>query len=165
MFNFFKKKKTAANGTEMLAVVDGTIMPITDVKDDVFSTKMLGDGFAIKPSDGKIYAPIDGEISTLFPTKHAIGIKTSNGLEILIHLGLDTVELKGAPFEVHIKQGDQVKKGDLLADMDLKQIEDADFDDTVIVVYTNMDLLKSVDPVKKGDIKHSEIAQTIHFND
>lgn len=107
MFNFFKKKN---KGIEVDAVVDGDIMPITDVKDDVFSTKMLGDGYAIKPKDNHIYAPIDGTISTLFPTKHAIGIKTEQGLEVLIHLGLDTVELKGAPFTVDVKQGDKVEK-------------------------------------------------------
>ena len=105
MFNFFKKKN---KGLEVDAVVDGTVMPITDVNDDVFSTKMLGDGFAIKPNDTQIYAPVAGTISTLFPTKHAIGIKTDEGLEILIHLGLDTVELKGAPFTVDVKQGNKV---------------------------------------------------------
>ena len=106
MFNFFKKNK----GMEVDAVVDGDIMPITDVKDDVFSTKMLGDGFAIKPQDNQIYAPVDGTISTLFPTKHAIGIKTNNGLEILIHLGLDTVELKGAPFTVSVNKAIKLKR-------------------------------------------------------
>ena len=149
MFNFFKKNK----GMEVDAVVDGDIMPITDVKDDVFSTKMLGDGFAIKPQDNQIYAPVDGTISTLFPTKHAIGIKTNNGLEILIHLGLDTVELKGAPFTVSVNQGDKVEKGQPLATMD-----------SCIVVYTNMDLVKSVTPIEKGAVKHSQKVQTIEFN-
>lgn len=162
MFNFFKKKK--ATSTEVLAAVSGELMPITDVKDDVFSTKMLGDGFAIKPNDGNVYAPVSGEISTVFPTKHAIGIKTKEGLELLIHLGLDTVELKGAPFTTNVKQGDQVSAGDQLATMDLKQITDAGYDDSVIVVYTNMDLLKAVDPIEKRSIQHSEKAQTIHFN-
>lgn len=162
MFNFFKKKK--ANGTNVVAPVDGDLIPITDVKDDVFSAKMLGDGFAVKPSDDKIYAPVSGEISTVFPTKHAIGIKTKEGLEILIHLGLDTVELKGAPFTTSIKQGDHVSAGDMLTTMDRKQITDAGYDDTVIVVYTNMDLLKAVDPVDKKSIEHNQPAQTIHFN-
>ena len=85
---------------------------------------MLGDGFAIKPNDTQIYAPVAGTISTLFPTKHAIGIKTDEGLEILIHLGLDTVELKGAPFTVDVKQGDKVEQGQPLATMDFKQITD-----------------------------------------
>ena len=162
MFNFFKKKNKA--GKVILAAATGNIMPITDVKDDVFSTKMLGDGYAIKPSDGEIYAPVSGEITTLFPTKHAIGIKTEEGLELLIHLGLDTVELKGEPFTVNIKQGDRVTQGDLIAKMDINKVKDAGFDDSVIAVYTNMNLLESVDPVEKGSIAHSQKAQTIHFD-
>lgn len=161
MFNFFKKKN---NGVEVDAAVDGKIMPITDVKDDVFSTKMLGDGYAIKPSDGHVYAPIGGTISTLFPTKHAIGITTEQGLEVLIHLGLDTVELKGAPFTVNIKKGDKVKRGDSLATMDIKMITDKGYDDSAIVVYTNMKLLKSVSTINSGQVTHGQKVQTIEFN-
>ena len=161
MFNFFKKKN---KGIEVDAVVDGEIMPITDVNDDVLSTKMLGDGFDIKPNDNQIYAPVDGTISTLFPTKHAIGIKTSEGLEILIHLGLDTVELKGAPFTVDLKQGDEVEKGQPLATMDFKMITEKGYDDSCIVVYTNMDLVKSVTPIEKGSVKHAQKVQTIELN-
>lgn len=161
MFNFFKKKN---KGLEVVAVVAGDIMPITDVKDDVFSTKMLGDGFAIKPKDSHIYAPVDGTITTLFPTKHAIGIKTEKGLEILIHLGLDTVELEGAPFTVDVKQGDQVKKGQPLATMDFELITDKGYDDSCIVVYTNMDIVKSVTPIEKGAVEHSQTVQTVEFN-
>ncbi|MDF4142456.1 PTS glucose transporter subunit IIA [Lactobacillus kefiranofaciens] len=161
MFNFFKKKN---KGMEVDAVVDGNIMPITDVKDDVFSTKMLGDGYAIKPSDKNIYAPVSGTISTLFPTKHAIGIKTDKGLEILIHLGLDTVELKGAPFTVAVSQGDKVEKGQPLGTMDFQMITDKGYDDSCIVVYTNMDLVKSVTPIEKGTVQHSQKVQTVEFN-
>ena len=153
MFNFFKKKN---KGLEVDAVVDGTVMPITDVNDDVFSTKMLGDGFAIKPNDTQIYAPVAGTIS--------IGIKTDEGLEILIHLGLDTVELKGAPFTVDVKQGDKVEQGQPLATMDFKQITDKGYDDSCIVVYTNMDMVKSVTPVEKGTVEHSQKVQTVEFN-
>lgn len=161
MFNFFKKKK----GLEVQAVADGEIMPITDVKDDVFSTKMLGDGYAIKPNDGKIFSPVAGTISTLFPTKHAIGVKTEDGLEILIHLGLDTVELQGAPFEVMIKQGDDVEAGQQLATMDLKQITDSGRDDSAIVVYTNMDLISSLDPeeIAVAPVSHGDKVQTVNF--
>lgn len=161
MFNLFKKK---SNGVEVDAAVDGKIMPITDVKDDVFSTKMLGDGYAIKPSDDHVYAPIGGTISTLFPTKHAIGITTEQGLEVLIHLGLDTVELKGAPFTVNIKKGDKVKRGDSLATMDIKMITDKGYDDSAIVVYTNMKLLKSVSTINSGQVTHGQKVQTIEFN-
>lgn len=162
MFNFFKKRK-AADGEVVVAAASGELMPITDVKDDVFSTKMLGDGYAIKPSDGEIFAPVSGEVTTLFPTKHAIGIKTKEGLDVLIHLGLDTVELKGEPFTTDIKQGDEVKQGEKIATMDINKVTEAGFDDTVIVVYTNMDVLESVDPVEKGAVEHSQKAQTIHY--
>ena len=158
MFNFFKKKN---KGLEVDAVVDGTVMPITDVNDDVFSTKMLGDGFAIKPNDTQIYAPVAGTISTLFPTKHAIGIKTDEGLEILIHLGLDTVELKGAPFTVDVKHGDKVEQGQPLATMDFKQITDKGYDDSCIVLYTNMDMVKSVALVDKVPVEPSVKVQTV----
>ncbi|TSO26662.1 PTS glucose transporter subunit IIA [Lactobacillus sp. LL6] len=160
MFNFFKKKN---KGVEIAAAVNGNSMPITDVKDDVFSTKMLGDGYAIKPSDGEIVAPIDGEITTLFPTKHAIGITTDKGLEILIHLGLDTVELKGEPFKVKVQKGDKVKKGDSLAQMDLASITDKGYDNTVIVVYTNMDILSSVSTIEPKTVTRGEDIQVIEY--
>ena len=107
MFNLFGKKKKSANVVAVYAPADGKVMPITEVKDDVFSTKMLGDGLAVKADNGEIFAPVAGEITTVFPTKHAIGITTEQGWEILIHLGLDTVELKGEPFETLIKVGGQ----------------------------------------------------------
>ncbi|MGQ5708985.1 PTS sugar transporter subunit IIA [Lactobacillus sp. PSON] len=160
MFNFFKKKN---KNVEMAAAVSGEVMPITSVKDDVFSTKMLGDGYAVKPSDGDIVAPIDGEITTLFPTKHAIGITTDKGLEILIHLGLDTVELKGKPFEVKVQKGAKVKKGDSLAQMDLDEITESGYDDSVIVVYTNMDVLSSVSTIEPKTVTRGEDVQVIEY--
>lgn len=160
MFNFFKKKN---KGLEVDAAVDGELIPITEVKDDVFSTKMLGDGYSIKPTSGEIHSPVEGDISTLFPTKHAIGIKTKEGLEILVHLGIDTVELNGAPFEMKIQKGDHVIAGQLLGTMDLKQVTDSGRDDSVIVVYTNMDLIESITPVQKGSISSDEKVQTITF--
>ena len=160
MFNFFKKK---SKGLEVEAAVDGEVMPITEVKDDVFSTKMLGDGYAIKPTSNEIHSPVEGDISTLFPTKHAIGIKTKEGLEILVHLGIDTVELKGAPFEMKIQKGDHVTAGQLLGTMDLKQVTDSGRDDSVIIVYTNMDLIDSISPVQPRSIKFGDKVQTINF--
>ena len=160
MFNFFKKKN---KGLEVDAAVDGELIPITEVKDDVFSTKMLGDGYAIKPTSGEIHSPVEGDISTLFPTKHAIGIKTKEGLEILVHLGIDTVELNGAPFKMEIQKGDHVTPGQLLGTMDLKQVTDSGRDDSVIVVYTNMDLIESITPVQKGYISSGDNVQIITF--
>lgn len=158
MFDLFKK-----NSFSISAVCDGNLMPITDVKDEVFSKKMLGDGYAIKPRDGKIYSPVAGVVTTVFPTKHAIGITTKNNLEILIHLGLDTVNLKGKPFEVAVKQGDAVKQNEYLASMNLKMITAANYDDTVIVVYTNMALIKSASAPSPKDVIHGKTIQTITF--
>ncbi|WP_294758072.1 PTS glucose transporter subunit IIA [uncultured Lactobacillus sp.] len=159
MFNIFKKR-----GFTVTAACDGRLMPITDVKDEVFSQKMLGDGYAIKPTDGKIYSPVAGTVTTVFPTKHAIGITTDNNLEILVHLGIDTVELKGEPFEVAVKQGDTVKQDDYLASMNTELITAENYDDTVIVVYTNMDVIKSVSDVSAGDTTHGDTVQTLQFN-
>lgn len=159
MFNIFKKR-----GFTVTAACDGKLMPITDVKDEVFSQKMLGDGYAIKPTDGKIYSPVAGTVTTVFPTKHAIGITTDNNLEILVHLGIDTVELKGEPFEVAVKQGDTVKQDDYLANMNTELITAENYDDTVIVVYTNMDVIKSVSDVSAGDTTYGDTVQTLQFN-
>lgn len=159
MFNIFKKR-----GFTVTAACDGKLMPITDVKDEVFSQKMLGDGYAIKPTDGKIYSPVAGTVTTVFPTKHAIGITTDNNLEILVHLGIDTVELKGEPFEVAVKQGDTVKQDDYLASMNTELITAENYDDTVIVVYTNMDVIKSVSDVSAGDTTHGDTVQTLQFD-
>lgn len=159
MFNIFKKR-----GFTVTAACDGKLMPITDVKDEVFSQKILGDGYAIKPTDGKIYSPVAGTVTTVFPTKHAIGITTDNNLEILVHLGIDTVELKGEPFEVAVKQGDTVKQDDYLASMNTELITAENYDDTVIVVYTNMDVIKSVSDVSAGDTTHGDTVQTLQFN-
>ncbi|MBC6349784.1 PTS sugar transporter subunit IIA [Lactobacillus melliventris] len=159
MFNIFKKR-----GFTVTAACDGKLMPITDVKDEVFSQKMLGDGYAIKPTDGKIYSPVAGTVTTVFPTKHAIGITTDNNLEILVHLGIDTVELKGEPFEVAVKQGDTVKQDDYLASMNTELITAENYDDTVIVVYTNMDVIKSVSDVSADDTTHGDTVQTLQFN-
>ncbi|MEB3365628.1 PTS glucose transporter subunit IIA [Lactobacillus sp. R2/2] len=159
MFNIFKKRSFTVT-----AACDGRLMPITDVKDEVFSQKMLGDGYAIKPTDGKIYSPVAGTVTTVFPTKHAIGITTDNNLEILVHLGIDTVELKGEPFEVAVKQGDTVKQDDYLASMNTELITAENYDDMVIVVYTNMDVIKSVSDVSAGDTTHGDTVQTLQFN-
>lgn len=163
MFNFFKKAKKS-EGTKVASPVTGDLIPLAEVNDDVFSQKMLGDGFAVNPSEGEVVSPISGTISTLFPTKHAIGVKTPEGLEVLIHLGLDTVELKGEPFDVQVAQGDSVKVGQKLADMDLKKITDSGLDDTVMVVYTNMDLLKEVKDVDPKPVKAGDTSQEIIFS-
>ena len=162
MFNFFKKSKS--KGNEVKAPIKGNLIPLSEVSDDVFSQKMLGDGFAVKPTGQEVVAPVSGTITTLFPNKHAIGIKTAEGLEVLIHLGIDTVELKGEPFKLFVKQGDSVKAGDKLAEMDIADVADHGLDNTVMVVYTNMDLLKEVKDVDPRPVEAGDDAQEIAFN-
>lgn len=162
MFNFFKKSKS--KGNEVKAPIKGNLIPLSEVSDDVFSQKMLGDGFAVKPTGQEVVAPVSGTITTLFPTKHAIGIKTDEELEVLIHLGIDTVELKGEPFKLFVEQGDSVKAGDKLAEMDIADVADHGLDNTVMVVYTNMDLLKEVKDVDPRPVEAGGDAQEIAFN-
>lgn len=145
--------------TELLhSVANGQFVDITQVADDTFSQKMLGDGFAIEPSDNTIVSPVDGVITTVFPTKHALGIKTNDGVEILVHMGLDTVELKGEPFSVKVNDGDQVVAGDTLALMDLDQVKAAGKQTTIEIVMTNMD---HVGNLKFDNIKEVNRGQVI----
>lgn len=130
MFNIFKKKPQ----NNLIAPVSGNLIKIEDVSDEVFSTKVMGDGFAIKPSSDKIVSPVDGEITSVFPTKHAITISTKDGLEVLLHLGIDTVELKGTPFDMKVEQGQTVTAGDELVEMDREEINNNGKEDTVILV-------------------------------
>lgn len=122
MFKFFKGKE---KGNVLYAPCKGKVVPLTEVPDPTFSEKLLGDGFAVIPTEGKVYAPADAEVTMVFDTLHAITLTSSQGAEILIHIGLDTVTLKGAPFTAHVAAGDKVKKGDLLMDVDLDKIKEA----------------------------------------
>jgi PTS system N-acetylglucosamine-specific IIC component len=118
--------------------IKGEIIPITDVEDQVFSQKMMGDGFAIIPADGSVVSPVDGEVMNIFPTKHAIGIKSKQGYEILIHIGLDTVNLKGEGFTVLVEEGMQVKKGQTILKFDLDFIKKSAPSAVTPVVFTNL---------------------------
>jgi sugar PTS system EIIA component len=118
---FWRRKKSV----EIAAPLTGRYVPLEEVPDQVFSQKMMGDGFAIEPEKGEVYAPADGEITNLFPTKHAIGIKTKNGLEILIHVGIDTVELEGDGFTAYVSEGDRVSAGQKLLDFDMEKIKNS----------------------------------------
>lgn len=144
MFKLFHKKETAAADNQIYAPARGRLIKLTEVNDPVFSSKMMGDGFAVIPADGTIASPVSGRIMTVFETKHAIGIKMENGLEVLVHLGINTVDLQGAPFEVFVKEGQPVKGGDRLAFMDLNQVKAAKKEDTVIIVFTNPEALKEL---------------------
>ncbi|WP_302545774.1 PTS transporter subunit IIBC [Streptococcus vestibularis] len=126
------------------SVADGQVINIEDVKDPVFSQKMMGDGFAVEPENGKIVSPVAGKVASIFPTKHALGLVTDNGLEVLVHIGLDTVSLEGKPFEVKVTEGQTVAVGDLLVEADLAAIREAGRETETVVVFTNADAIKSV---------------------
>lgn len=122
---------------EVLSVADGTVLQITGVKDQVFAAKIMGDGFAVEPTNGNIYAPVSGLVTSVFPTKHAFGLLTDSGLEVLVHVGLDTVALNGVPFSVKVTEGQRIEAGDLLVVADLAAIQSAERETTIVVAFTN----------------------------
>ena len=136
--------------------LNGKVIPLEEVADGVFSEKMVGDGFAVEPTDNQVYAPADCEVTTVFGTKHAIGLTTPEGCELLIHLGIDTVQLNGAPFTINIKEGDTLKKGDLIGSFDEKAILDAGYRTVTPVVVTNSDAYTSFQLLKTGSTTHGE---------
>lgn len=121
----------------LTAPIEGEIIPLSEIKDEAFAQGALGQGIAIEPTEGKVVAPFDGTVMTLFPTKHAIGLISDNGMEVLIHIGLDTVQLNGEHFEAHVKQGDRIKKGQTLVTFDLEAIRKAGYVTQTPIVITN----------------------------
>ena len=137
---------------EVYSVADGQVVALEQVKDPVFAQKMMGDGFAVEPANGNIVSPVSGTVSSIFPTKHALGLVTEAGLEVLVHIGLDTVSLEGKPFTVHVAEGQKVAAGDLLVTADLGAIREAGRETTTVVVFTNGDAIKSVKLEKTGSL-------------
>lgn len=137
---------------EVYSVADGQVVALEQVKDPVFAQKMMGDGFAVEPANGNIVSPVSGTVSSIFPTKHALGIVTEAGLEVLVHIGLDTVSLEGKPFTVHVAEGQKVVAGDLLVTADLDAIRAAGRETSTVVVFTNGDAIKSVKLEKTGSL-------------
>ncbi len=137
---------------EVYSVADGQVVALEQVKDPVFAQKMMGDGFAVEPANGNIVSPVSGTVSSIFPTKHALGIVTEAGLEVLVHIGLDTVSLEGKPFTVHVAEGQKVAAGDLLVTADLDAIRAAGRETSTVVVFTNGDAIKSVKLEKTGSL-------------
>ena len=137
---------------EVYSVADGQVIELDQVKDPVFAQKMMGDGFAVEPANGNIVSPVSGTVSSIFPTKHALGLVTEAGLEVLVHIGLDTVSLEGKPFTVRVTEGQQVAAGDLLVTADLGAIREAGRETTTVVVFTNGDAIKSVKLEQTGSL-------------
>ena len=147
-----KKEEKQISEKVIKSPMNGTVIPLSEVPDAVFSSEMLGKGFGVEPSEGKAYAPVDGEVTTVFDTKHALGLMSKNGVELLIHIGMDTVKLNGRGFDVKVKAGDQVKAGDLLAEFDMDLIKSEGYPVTTAVVITNTDDCEAIGEVKTGAV-------------
>ena len=163
MFEFLKRKKEEPKKVNVRAFVEGDFVPLEEVSDPVFAQKMLGDGFALEPTDGRVKAPIAGRVNTVFPTKHAIGITTDDGIEVLLHLGFDTVTLEGKPFSSNVKEGDRVEVGDLLSTMDVEMIRQSEeASTTCALVFTNgQDKIANLDYEASGHVQVSDIVCTV----
>ena len=135
--------------------VNGEIVPIENVSDPTFAQEMIGKGVAVQPSDGKFYAPADGKLVALFPTGHAYAMTTNDGAEVLVHIGIDTVKLGGQFYTVNAKQGDDVKKGDLIVEVDLEGVKNAGFDVVTPIIISNSGkfskIEKKIGSVSAGD--------------
>lgn len=151
MFQFLKKKGNT--GIIIGSPVKGKAISLGQVKDPTFSEGMLGKGVAVIPTEGKIYAPADGEISLVFDTLHAVSMVTTGGVEILIHVGLDTVMLKGKGYTAHVATGDSVKKGDLLLTVDLEVLKEAGYDTVTPMVVCNTDEYSEVQPLELKEVE------------
>lgn len=149
LFNNLFKRET---GIMMAAPMAGKYVSLKEVPDPTFSDEILGKGIAVIPSDGKVYAPANGIITTVFSTGHAVAMTTEDGAEILIHVGLETVSLEGKPFTVHTQIDAQVKKGDLLLEADLKAIEEAGLKTISPMVVCNTDEFASIEGITGNDV-------------
>lgn len=152
-------ENTETNGKTitLYSHMNGTAVKLEDVEDEVFSQKILGEGAAVKPSEGKLYAPCDGKIDSVFDTKHAVNMVSSEGVEILLHIGIDTVKLGGQYFEAHVSDGQEVKKGDLLISFDMDKIKAAGYKVTTPIIIGNTDDYASVEPVAQNSISAGDI--------
>lgn len=149
MFNLFRKKE---KNNVIGSPVKGKAVPLKEVSDPTFAEEMLGKGAAVIPEDGKFYAPADGEIGMVFDTLHAVSMTTDFGAEILIHIGLDTVKMKGDGFTGHVKAGDHVKKGDLLLEVDLEKVKAAGYDTITPVLVCNTPDYASVEGIGSAQV-------------
>ncbi|MFQ3546243.1 glucose-specific PTS transporter subunit IIBC [Halobacillus rhizosphaerae] len=156
--NDTKKAESPVNkgSLKFVSPIKGKVIPITEVPDQVFSGKMMGDGFAIEPEDGKIVSPVNGKVLNVFPTKHAIGLEADNGMEILVHIGIDTVSLKGEGFTALISEGDEVKQGQAMMEVDLDYIKEHATSTVTPIVFTNL---------RDGQTVQVKASGHVNFND
>lgn len=155
--SLFKKKSKVE---EIFSPLTGERIELEKVPDPVFSQKMMGDGFAVIPSEGKVTSPVIGEIIQVFPTKHAIGIKSKEGLEILIHVGLETVALKGEGFKVFVKEGQTINVGDPLLEFDIPFLINNNKEIVTPVIITNGEKVKAIEVVATSDVSRQDLVLT-----
>ena len=148
-------------GIEIQAPIEGTVYAITEVNDPVFREKIVGDGIAILPNKGRVVAPVNGTVSMLFETKHAVSLKSVQGAEVLIHVGLDTVKLQGEHYKAHVKSGDIVRAGDLLLEFDMEKIKAAGYELITPVVICNMADYTELLPHAGGAVKELDKIMTL----
>ncbi|AYU55236.1 PTS sugar transporter subunit IIA [Staphylococcus debuckii] len=152
----FGKEDKVDKNIEIYAPITGEFVDIENIPDPVFAQKMMGEGFGIKPSEGVVVAPIDGKVDNVFPTSHALGLKADNGLELLIHIGLDTVQLNGEGFKVLVESGDSVSVGDPLVEFDLDYIDQNAKSTISPIIITNTDQVENIDIQKTEQLKRNE---------
>ncbi|MBM7558220.1 PTS sugar transporter subunit IIA [Halanaerobacter jeridensis] len=153
MFNIFSSDDQEL---ELMAPLTGEVLALSEVPDEVFAAKTVGDGVAIKPTDNKLVAPVDGVVKQLFPTKHAVGIETEDGVEILVHIGINTVELDGEGFEKFVDKGDQIEVGDKLITFDLDYIEENATSIITPIVITNINEVDSFEVTEANKVTAGE---------
>ncbi|WP_124057511.1 PTS sugar transporter subunit IIA [Vaginisenegalia massiliensis] len=164
MFNFFKKKEATEikpSQVTLYAVADGQIINIEEVNDLVFAQKMMGDGYAIIPDNGSISAPVSGQVTNIFPTKHAVGFKAGE-LEVLLHMGIDTVSLNGEPFTSLVDEGQTVQADTQVSQVDLDQLAAQEKDSAMIVIFTNgNEVVESMNITASGNVTKGQEIGTI----
>ena len=151
LFGKKEKEKTAAN--VIYSPLKGSVVPLSEVGDPVFSEGMMGPGVGIVQDEGKLHSPVDGEIIVALHTGHAVGLKTSDNMEVLIHIGIDTVKMNGDGFKVHMKEGDKVKAGDLLISFDMEKIIASGYKTTTMVVVSNAEEFGTMSGEASGNVK------------
>lgn len=142
-----------SEGEIVYAPMKGIAMPLCSINDPIFSQEILGKGIAIEPSDGRVVSPVDGVITMVFETRHAITLEAESGLEVLIHIGLDTVKLEGKFFQVHTHAGCKVKTGDLLAEVDLQALRNAGYKCITPIIISNTDNYSNINIIKTGEVE------------
>ena len=160
LFDFFKKKKKEENWYNIYSPLNGKVIPLSETPDDAFAQKMIGDGCSIVPTEGSVYAIVDAEID-IFDTNHAVSFEAPNGLEMIVHFGIDTVNLKGQGFTRVAEAGSSVKVGDELVKYDLEYIKANAKSIITPVIINNMDMVEKLEIVATGDVKHGDLLMRV----